>query len=278
MTAATAAPSGAAAAGSEPGPLLERVDPGVKLVVLTVLSLSLLVVFDPWAPAVLYGLAVAGAVLGAGIGLRTLVVGQVPFALFAAGTFTVNALTRGGTVVAAAGPLEVTDAGLRVGAALALRTLVIGVCVLAFLRSTDPARLLVSLRLRLHVPARVSFALLAGYRVLDELPEQWETLRRSHAVRRPDPRTAGTGRLPLPPGLALRATTTLLVVALRRGARLAMTMETRGLGSGRRTTWHDPPLTRLDGAFAATCLGALVAVLAAAALTGRLAGPASLLT
>ena len=256
--------------------LLERLNPSVKLLVLSALSLSLLVVFDPWTPGTLYLLCLGAAGVGRQVRVRTLLVGQVPFALFGLGSFTVNAVTRGGAVIWSAGPLEVTDDGIAVGLALALRTLVVGVAVIAFLSSTDPARLLSSLRQQLRLPARASYALLVGYRVLDELPEQWLTIRRAHAARHPDPRTSRNGRLPLTPALAWRATMSLLVVALRRGERLAIVMETRGLGAGPRTIWRPTPVTRHDLVFAVISVGVLALVFALTALTGRLAGPTSL--
>ncbi|MFZ5872661.1 MAG: energy-coupling factor transporter transmembrane component T family protein [Actinomycetota bacterium] len=255
---------------------LERLNPTVKLAVVTAVSVALLPVFDPWTPTALYVLALAGLLAARQVRPRALLVAQVPFALFGLGTFTVNALTRGGSAVAEAGPFEVTDDGLSVGAALAVRTLVVGVCVVGFVASTDPARLLTSLQLQARLPARVAFAVVAGYRVLDELPEQWTTILRAHAVRHPSARRRRDGAPRLTLALAARAALTLLVVALRRGERLAITMESRGLGAGPRTTWRPTPVRRADVAFVVGALACLAAVLAVSAWTGRLAGPGAL--
>ncbi|WP_421741064.1 energy-coupling factor transporter transmembrane component T [Cellulomonas sp.] len=97
--------------------------------------------------------------------------------------------------------------------------------------------------------------MLAGYRVLEDLPERWTTIRQAQSVRDPR-RRAGTP--PRDPGSLTRAAFTLLVVALRQGERMAIAMETRGLGSGPRTVHRPVALDHRDALFAAVVLGACV--------------------
>jgi len=57
----------------------------------------------------------------------------------------VNALSRPGVVLAEPGPRRITAEGLEVGAALGLRTLLVGVLAIGFVASTSPVRLMTSL-------------------------------------------------------------------------------------------------------------------------------------
>lgn len=215
---------------------LERCDPSVLLLVVVAVPVALMRVHDP-VPLVGLWLAAAVAVLlGTRVGVRGLLAGQLPFASFAASLLLVNAVTRDGEVLSVVAGMPVTDVGLRTGAGLAVRTLVVGVCATGFLASVDPGRLLSSLHGVARVPIRPCCALLAAHRLLDDLPVEWTTVRRAHAVRR-----SGHGRLSRSPVALGRAAFVLLVTSIRRAERVALSLESRGLGAlsrAERTTWR----------------------------------------
>jgi energy-coupling factor transporter transmembrane protein EcfT len=247
--------------------VLHRRNPTVKLAVFFVLSLALLVPVDPWTPLVLLVLA-APAVWRAGrIPLATLGRAAVLFGPFAGSLLAVNAVTRDGPVIATVAGLQVTSTGLTIGAALALRTVLVGTLAVAFSLTTDGARLMTSLHQHARLGARPTFAVLAGYRVLEDLPQRWTTIRQAQSVR--DPRRR-PGTLPRDPASLARAAFALLVVALRQGERMAIAMETRGLGSGPRTVHRPVALDRRDAAFAVLVLGTCALVLLASWRAGTL--------
>lgn len=248
---------------------LERWNPTVKLATLLVLSTAVLLVTDPVTPAVGHGLAVA-ALVGLGrVPLRTVVLGHAPFLAVAASLLVVNVVTRTGGETVAVGPLAVGADGLAVGASLALRTLFVGVLSLTLVLTTDPVRLMTSLHEHARLPATWTFAVLAAHRLLEELPATWHTVRCAQAVRDPR-RTPGT--LPRSPRALGAAAFALLVAAVRRSERLAVAMESRGLGAGPRTVSRPVPLGPPDvlAAVAVLAVAAGVAVLGAHAgwLTG----------
>lgn len=233
---------------------LAAVNPSVKLVVLTSLSLALLLVLDPYTPALVYCGLLALWRVDASIPLRTLLLGQLPFAGFALSVLLVNAVAR-------------ADGGVAVGASLAARTMAVGLGVILLVRTTDPARLLESLRQNLRLPDKVCFAVLAGYRLLQELPAQWQTLLRAHRMR---------GRHRLTPAVFARSAVSLLAASIRRGERMAITLQTRGLGGGPRSCWRVQQVRRADLLWAAGVLGGFVAVVVAGAYLGYLRGPGAL--
>lgn len=276
----TALPAGASARRRRGAPLLTRCDPTTLLVAVVLVPLVLLRTFDPAPLAVLWLAGAAAVVLTCGLRPSRLLLAQLPFVSFGLSLVLVNAVTRDGAVLAVWGAFEVTDVGLRTGAALAVRTLIVGVCAAGFLAVTDPARLLVSLHLVARLPVRVTYALLASYRLLDDLPAEWTTIRRAHAVRapartpgrarrRPGRSAVATGprRLSRSPRALARAAFVLLATSIRRAERIAISLESRGLGAlarTERTSWHTARVTWRDGVLVAVVVGSLLLTVVAA--------------
>lgn len=236
---------------------LGRRNPSVKLLLLVGVSSVLLFVLDPVTPALLYAVAVPAVLLGTRIRPGALAVAHLPFATFALGLLVVNLVSRP------------AGEGLSIGLALALRTLLVGVLSVGFLVSTDPVELMTSLRQNARLGVRVTYALVAGHRMLQDLPREWETIRQAQAVRSDLGRG---GALPRTPAALGRAAFGLLVASLRRGERVAQTLESRGLGLRPRTTWRPVPVRPADGLLATVVTATVVAVLLTSWWLGRLQG------
>lgn len=242
---------------------LARRDPTVLLGLLTALSIVCITLTDPAPLLVLYALLAAGTMLGLRLGPLALARAQAPFVLFAAGVFMVNVLSRPGHEPWPDLPVRVTSEGIVLGAALALRALVIGLGAVAVVRASDPGRTMTSLRTHARLPARIALALLAGQRLLEDLPRRWATITRAHRLRRP-PSADGTPAR-LGPRAMGRCAFALLVDAIRSSTRIAFALESRGLGTGERTQWRTAALTRADGALV---VGVVLAVAAVLVLAG----------
>lgn len=242
---------------------LARRDPTVLLGLLTALSIVCITLTDPAPLLVLYALLAAGTMLGLRLGPLALARAQAPFVLFAAGVFMVNVLSRPGHELWPDLPVRVTSEGIVLGAALALRALVIGLGAVAVVRASDPGRTMTSLRTHARLPARIALALLAGQRLLEDLPRRWATITRAHRLRRP-PSADGTPAR-LGPRAMARCAFALLVDAIRSSTRIAFALESRGLATGERTQWRTAALTRADGALV---VGVVLAVGAVLVLAG----------
>lgn len=278
--------------------VLHRRDPTIKAGVLVVICLVLTAVTDPVTPGVLYLLTWPVALAAGRIPAGTLLRAHPPFAAFALSLLMVNAVTRPGPVLASIGGLTVTADGLSIGAGLALRTLVIGILSVTFVLTTDGARLMTSLHQHLRLDGRFAYAVLAGYRLLEQLPHTWATIRAAQAVRDPcrhvrhggEPggsggqelgaasrrpgsgshrRRHGSSRSPRALG---RAAFTLLVTSLRRAERMSIALETRGLGAGPRTIAAPSNLNPGDAIVTLTALASTAVVLIASWQAGTLRG------
>lgn len=230
-----------------PESFLSRCSPVGKFALVFVASLALLFtthvapVLALWALATLAALALGRVPLGRVLRF------QVPVAWFALSAFLVNVLSRSASVrIAAWGPLTITDDGLAWGLALGARALAIGALAALFALTTDAVAFLNAAHQQARVPARYAYALMAGYRLMEMLPDEWRTIRAAHRVR-----GRGTARRSERMGIDAfrRAAFSLLVVALRRGQQLAEALEARGLGRTPRTTsrpvrwgWRDAVL------------------------------------
>ncbi|QOR71518.1 energy-coupling factor transporter transmembrane protein EcfT [Ruania alkalisoli] len=253
--------------------LLHRRDPTVKVLVVLVVCLAITAVVDPVTPAALYLLAWPAAVLAGRIPPATLLRAHVPFVAFALSLLMVNAATRDGETIARLLAVDISAEGLTIGAGLAMRTLLIGIVSVTFVLTTDGARLMTSLHQHLRLSGRFAYAVLAGYRLLEQLPETWSTIRSAQAARDPRRRLQHTGRGPSarPKALA-QAAFALLVTSLRRGERMSIALETRGLGAGSRTIAAPSDLRWADAAVAFVALGVTAAVLLTSWRLGLLRG------
>ena len=149
---------------------------------------------------------------------------------------------EGGTVLLDSGWITVTTGSLAAGAAIALRGLAIALPGITVLLTTDPTDLADGLAQTLRLPERFVLASLAALRLVEVMVKEWAVLA---AARRA--RGAGNDRGPV--GVVKEFSGqafTLLVQSLRRATRLAMTMEARGFGAGKRTWARVPTYSRVD--------------------------------
>lgn len=241
-------PSGALIAEPRSHGMLSRRNPTVLLALLTALSIVCIALTDPLPLVLLYVLLGVSAMWSCRLGPLRLLRAQLPFAVFASGVFMVNVLSRPGYEPWPDLPIRITEEGIVLGAALALRALVIGLGALIVARATDPRRTMVSLQQHARLPARYTYALLAGRRLLDDLPRRWETITRAHRVRLPLTAAGTVARLRA--RHLLRCAFSLLVDTVRSADRISFALESRGLGEGERTLWRPVPLTRADALLA----------------------------
>ncbi len=188
----------------------------------------------------------------------------VLFAAVVGGYGTALLAPKTGELLLAAGPLTFTSGSVESGVAIALRGLAIALPGILVLASTDPTDLADALAQKLRLPHRFVLGALAAMRLVGLLVTEWQTLGMARRAR-------GVGGEPgFFSGLkaSLGQAMALLVQAIRRASRLAVTMEAKGFGAGPRTWARESTFSRRDAWVAAGGLGIAAAAVAAALALG----------
>ncbi len=241
---------------------IARVNPVAKLAVAVFLSVTLLLSIDVVSASV--ALLLVGILLfWSGLDARQFWLRTAPLWLAApfAGLTTVLYGTDSGSVLAEWGPASITEGSLALGLAITLRVLAIGLPSIVLFATTDPTDLADGLAQVLHLPARFVLGGLAGMRMIGLFIDDWRALGQARRAR-------GVGDANVLVKLGTQGFA-LLVLAIRRGSKLATAMEAKGFGSDLPRTWARP--SRFGGAeVALVVIGLVIAAMSvtAAVLAG----------
>ena len=152
-----------------------------------------------------------------------------------------------------------SEGSLELGAGFMLRGLAIALPAVLLMSCTDPTDLADALAQKARLPHRFVLGTLAAMRLVGLLAEEWQTIGMARRARG----VGSRGNVVQRAKATLGQSFGLLVQAIRRASRLAVTMEARGFGGGPRTWARESTYNRLDiWVFAG---GALIAGLSAGA-------------
>lgn len=243
-----------------------RANPVAKLAASLIVAVVLLLSVDVVSAGV--ALALEALVLPwCGLGPRALLRRLWPVLLAAvlAGFATALFGVASGLVLVDAGPFGVSEGSLETALAIVLRVLAVGVPGVVLLATTDPTDLADSLAQNLRLPHRFVLGALAGLRLVGLLVQEWQVLTYARRARGVGDGEGLVGRSRALGGQAFA----LLVLAVRRGTRLAMAMEARGFGSRPDRTWaRASVLTWQDALLVAGGVGIAVTAVVCARLAG----------
>jgi len=169
-----------------------------------------------------------------------------------------------GAVYAQLGIFSITEGSVHGGIATGLRAFALALPCILLLATTNPSDLGGALSQQLRVPHRFVLGALAGMRLLGLMVEEFATLGLARRARGVGSFGTVAQRISAKLGQCLA----LLVQALRRAGRLAVTMEAKGFGIGQRTWIRTATFTSKDAAvlLAGIVLGTLA--VGAAVLAG----------
>lgn len=211
---------------------LGRTSPVVKLAIALVWLGGLAFTLHPFPPSILAVVVLgAGLVLGAikpGVLARTLT--PLWVAALAVGLSNMLFSASNGDPTAAElvafGPIRIASQAAANGVALILRVAAIAAVGAVFTLTTDSTRLADSLVQQARLPARFAYGALAAYQSIPRFAEDLTTLRQARRIRG------------LRGGWHPRLLVGLLVLAIRHGDRMALSMDARAFGSGPRTHYR----------------------------------------
>ena len=209
---------------------------GVKLIVSFTLIIAALIVRDPLTSGILFALELLGFIL---VGFRPVNVlarfWPILIAVITTGWSVAMLSAKSGTTILDLGFNTITTDSAAVGAAMMIRTL-------AFVLTTDPTDLGDSLAQTFKLPSRFVLATVAALRLVGILFAEWNALGQARRARGLGAGQSLIGRAQTFGGQSFA----LLVQAIRRGSRLAITMQARGFGAGERTWARVPSYSPRD--------------------------------
>lgn len=238
---------------------LGRTSPVLKLGIALLWLIGMAFTLEPLPPLVL-----ALVALGAGLQLGQIPPGALaralaPLWIAALGVGLSNMLFSASngdptaTTLMTFGPVRITTEAAANGVALILRVAAIACVGAVFTLTTDSTRLADSLVQQGRVSPRFAYGALAAYQSIPRFAEDLGTLRQARRIRG------------LRGGWHPRLLVGLLVLAIRHGDRMALSMDARAFGSGPRTYYRIVRWSWLDLGVA---LGSIV-MLAVALALGR---------
>lgn len=237
---------------------LDRLNPATRVLTGMALSLPILLTLDWLSATTALALELVVA-LACGIRPGRLAHDLLPIVLVAPLGALSMALygERTGRLWWTWGPMAVSDGSLRLALAMFIRVFALAVPALVLLRGLDATRMADGLAQVLHLPSRFVLGGLAGFRLLGLFADDWRTLGQARRARG----LGDTGRVRRWATMCFA----LLVLAIRRGTRLATAMEAKGFGGPTPRSWARP--SRVGGADAlawlVTALVGLVPLLVA---------------
>ena len=236
------------------------VNPVAKIAALVPLTVCLLLSLD-WLSATVGLVGEVALFLAAGLRSRRLWLRAAPLLVAAplAGVSMVLYGQAAGETYLRLGFVHVTEGSLAIGLATTARVLAVALPAVLLFATIDPTDLADGLAQRLRLPSRFVLGALAGLRLVGLFVHDWRSLELARRARG----VADTGRLRRVLGQALA----LLVLAVRRGTKLATAMEARGFdGPGARSWARPSPFGRAEVVtigcgvlLGAACIGAAVA-------------------
>lgn len=128
--------------------------------------------------------------------------------------------------------VRVSDGSLALAAATFVRVLAVALPSVVLFVTVDPTDLADGLAQIMRLPARFVLGALAGLRMVGLFVDDWRALELARRARG----VADRGRIRRFVGMAFA----LLVLSIRRGAKLATAMEARGFGAPGIRTWARP--------------------------------------
>ncbi|QFQ03033.1 Putative HMP/thiamine permease protein YkoC [Corynebacterium urogenitale] len=243
--------------------VLQRIDPTTRILALVLLTTPLLLSIDLVSASVALACTMLLAPL-CGAGPARLVWRGWPLLVLAplTGIGMLFYGRAGGDVYWEFLLIKVTENSVSLAIAVTVRVLAVGLPAVVLTADLDPTRLGDGLSQLWRLPSRFVIGSVAGARLVTLFQQDWGALERAHRAR-----GLGDGsRITRLPAITFG----LLVLALRRGAKLATAMEARGFGSSIERTWgRSAHFGRYDAGVLLVCTSVAVLALGLALWTGE---------
>ncbi|WP_350455127.1 energy-coupling factor transporter transmembrane component T family protein [Slackia heliotrinireducens] len=230
---------------------LHRRNPTMKFVLMLAVTVVICLSYYPILPISTVVLIVALTCIGGRISPKVFL-GQLKAFIFIAAVFMVSmtvlrGLSYSPDTLYAWGPFTWSRMDLINILTLGFRIMAFVAMSVAFVATTRPRDIVLSLIGQCKLDPVRGFAIMAAYRFLPELQDHVQTIRLAQRIRGIESNDGLLNRLASPFRLILP----LFCLAARRGDSIACAMESRGLGGTERTYCHEARIDSGDWVFAA---------------------------
>ncbi len=242
---------------------LHRLNPIVKLILISVITVVVCLSYFPVLPTIIFvitfvGTWCVGKIPLSNLARRMLVFFVVSF-LFVFSMLILRGLNDEAVIVARLWFLRWSEQDIVQAVSLGFRILALVTMSMSFVLTTRPSDLVLSLILQCKVSVIHGYATMATYRFLPELQSQVDSIHLAQEIRGIPWNKGVISRFTSP----FRMMLPLFCVAARRGEHVACAMESRGLGRlEERTYYRRTEITKEDKLFLAISLIVFVLLIA----------------
>lgn len=229
---------------------LQQINPLLKLLALLAVIATMIFVFDPWTPLLLWVVSVLMLHFLGGIPVKFIAFISIPFLLFGFTFVWINAIfpaERGEVILFSIFGLPIALENIETGISLGFRSLVFGTWSILFVLTTSPMTFMHSLIQNGKLSPRFGYGIMAAYRLIPLFKNEYQQMRLAHRIRG----LGESGGLLGGIRQMKRYAIPLLASAIRKASRLAIAMESKGFdGSRDRTYYRVVRWSSKDGIFA----------------------------
>lgn len=206
-------------------PLIDRMNPFLKILVLILITLIGSFDYKPFISGILVVSILVTAELFSSLSIMDILNSVKVFLLMSIGFMTVIILSR---IIGSKPVMMVSVAGL------GFRIILISIYSAVFVKTTDPTEFVMSLIKYFRMPVKVGYAFLTAYRFLPTFKDELRTIKYAHQVR-----GIAESRNPvLKVWNSQRYIIPMMANAVRKGIRISMAMETRAFGKYNSRTFY----------------------------------------
>ncbi|AJD92814.1 cobalt transporter [Jeotgalibacillus malaysiensis] len=211
--------------------MINRMNPSVKFIAITVSMIAMAFFFNPWTPLVFFVGVVLIQLIFAKISWKVWSLMMLPFLLGAVGYFWTT-LVFGSE-----------DSTLGTALSLSFRVLAFSSLSLLFVFTTKPVDFILSLMQQMKLSPKIAYSILVGYQFLPVLKDEFFQIRQAQQLRGLE-----VPKSPVKRVLAMRhVLIPMLAGAVRKAERTAFAMEARGFtGEGKRDFYRKITVDRVD--------------------------------
>ena len=229
--------------------ILHKINPSIKLILITILMLVVTFAYDPYTPFIFSVLAIIQITLLGKIPIKQILKMIMPLIFILVG-ITITSIISYDTsmektpqIILYLKGLEITANSITFGFTIGFRILCFLLYSLLFVATTDPTDFILSLIIQLKLSPKIGFGTLAGYRFIPLLTTEYQNIYDAHKIRGVKEKSGLIAKVKRFKKYAVP----LMVSATRKAQRVAIAMDSKCFYAfPKRTYLRDVRVRKID--------------------------------